>query len=180
MTEELVNIPKNIARASPYIIYLSGLSSSVVTGKSIGAVFSLSAIIFGDGLNYVLKKIFKSIGPNNKSWMRPSIPPDGTGIFPSYSPSKTITWGMPSGHSQIVSYSAAFWILYLWKNSHAPTWWSVMGTGIISIISALIMYSRIATGCHNLQQVIVGSIFGSTFGIGSYYFLANKYPSLFN
>jgi len=180
MSEQITTVPRNIARSSPYTIYLSGLLVSIVTGKPLGAIFSLCAIIFGDGLNFILKFIFKKIGPNKTSWMRPSPPSDGCGIFSTCNAQGSHTWGMPSGHSQIISFAASFWILYLWRKSRTSLAWSIIGTIIISILAILIMYSRIAEGCHNLEQILVGSLFGTILGASCYFILERNKPQLFD
>lgn len=180
MSEEIWSIPRNLARSSPYTIYSAGFLTSLVTGRPLGAIFSVSAIVLGDGCNFVLKKIFKSIDPSRKSWMRPSPPSDGCGIYPICSTLNTPTWGMPSGHSQIISFSSIFWSLYLWRKSGLSFQSCLIRTTLLTIISCLIMYSRISCGCHNLQQVLVGSGVGSLLGSGFYFILERCTPELFN
>lgn len=172
------SILRNIARSSPYTIYLSGILVSLITGKPLAAIFTLSALIFGEGLNFILKHLFKAIGPNKTTWQRPSPPSDGCGIYPVCGETQT-TWGMPSGHAQVISFSAIFWILYMWRKGHASTIWTLTGTSLIIIIATLIMYSRILEGCHTLQQVIAGGIFGFVMGILCYFTLESYRPQWF-
>src|SRR5439155_14101119 len=122
----------------------------------------------------------KKIGPNKVSWMRPSPPTDGCGIFPLCTEEGSKTWGMPSGHSQIISFASTFWILYLWRKGNSTILWAITATIIISILAALIMYSRIAEGCHNLEQVLVGCLFGSILGTSCYFILERNKPELFD
>jgi membrane-associated phospholipid phosphatase len=180
MSEQIGTVVRNLARSSPSTIYISGLLVSIVTGKSLGVVFSLCALIFGGGLNFLLKMIFKMIGPEKISWMRPAPPSEGCGIFPVCTRQESITWGMPSGHSQIISFAAIFWILYLWRKAHTSRLWALTGTLIIMLVTALIMYSRILEGCHNLEQVLVGMLFGSILGGSCYFILERNKPELFD
>lgn len=54
-------VAKNIITSSPYSIYLAGLYASIVTGDSMYALFTLSAIIMGDGFNAIEKKTEPSV-----------------------------------------------------------------------------------------------------------------------
>ncbi len=90
-------------------------------------------------------------------------------------------FGMPSGHSQTAWFIFIFMVLYLndiiqkkkqnsstSKNTYYNLW---LAFGIILglIISIYISYSRVAVGCHTIQQVILGGILGMIFGTISYF-----------
>jgi len=187
-------IAKNIITSSPYSIYLAGLYASIVTGDSMYTLFTLSAIIMGDGFNAIEKKIFKKfMGSDSVLGKRPFSCGNndiqdsvctGCGIFPT-SGMESHIWGMPSGHAQITSLAATFWSIYVWSlyiqekdpqkkekaYSHAITAISIMW-----ILSLIVWTQRVSSGCHSVPQICMGIIFGIIFGFVSYYIctLLNK------
>ncbi|AYV78027.1 MAG: dolichyldiphosphatase [Edafosvirus sp.] len=181
MSEQLVSIPGNLAKSLPYTIYSAGYLSSIVTGNPLGAVFSTSAIIFGDVLNGVLKKSIKSVAPDVEMFKRPSPPAEGCGIYSqcNISADHKPTYGMPSGHSMIICFSAIFWILYIQKYSGMSKGWKLFSTILLLTIAILVMISRIVIGCHNFLQVIVGAMIGILLGWVVFVVLENVWPSLF-
>jgi membrane-associated phospholipid phosphatase len=91
-------------------------------------------------------------------------------------------FGMPSGHSQTAWFVFIYVILYLndiikeKKNATDSdnkkiyyTLWLVVAILIGLIISGYITYSRVAIGCHTIQQVTIGGILGLIFGTASYF-----------
>ena len=168
MTEQLKSIPRNLFRASPYIVYSSALLSSVITGNMIGVYFTVLCMVFGDVLNFALKEAFKAYDPYNLQWKRPNPPTDGCGIFGTCNTTDS-TWGMPSGHAQIISFALAFWLLYLWSSSSISKTTKYISSAILIVLALLIMRSRLVEGCHNILQVTTGSIIGLFFGMLSYY-----------
>ena len=67
------SIGKNIITSSPYTIYQAGILASIVTGDPKYVVFSLFAMIMGDGFNALEKKIAKKImGEDSSIGKRPS------------------------------------------------------------------------------------------------------------
>lgn len=83
-----------------------------------------------------------------------------------------LNWGMPSGHSQIITLTAIFWILYLFNSNFK---YKNIGILILFISIIIISYSRIYFNYHNLFQVIIGNIIGFIFGIIGYYLYKNIY-----
>ena len=91
-------------------------------------------------------------------------------------------FGMPSGHAQTAWFIFIFVVLYLNdiinnKKKTAQTntkeiyykLWLAFSIIIGLVISFYISYSRVANGCHTIQQVILGSIIGLVFGTASYF-----------
>ncbi len=180
MLKSLINVSQNLAKSSPYVIYVCGFLVSLISGNPLGIIFSFFSIIFAGALNFILKIFFSKIAPYKLSWMRPNPPIEGCQIFPIMIGPDLSSWGMPSGHSQIISFATSFWILYLWRKSKTKSIWIMINTFIMIGLSALIMYSRIIGGCHNLEQIIIGCIFGVIVGISCYFILEKNKPDLFN
>ena len=160
----------------------------------------LNYCIFGNFLNKIEKKIFKSIqGKDNIIGKRPN--PLGTKFLKNkydkcsipinlknplklklvnknyFKNKKHIpSWGFPSGHAQETSFFSTFLTIYLininnrYKNIIIPLLW---------IINILVIYQRVYAGCHTILQVIVGDIFGITYGVISYYICYKLYPNKF-
>ena len=81
---------------------------------------------------------------------------------------KATTYGMPSGHSQMATLTATFWVLYLYKK-HGFTAYNIFSMGLVILICLGILYSRWHLKCHTIQQIIFGSISGILFGIAGFY-----------
>lgn len=178
----------NLLVTMPYIIYVSSFFSGIVTNNYEILYFTLYVIIFGDGLNAITKKLLKKskLIPNNLG-LRPSGCGGnksgnmcrGCGIFPSFKDSVgSRTFGFPSGHAQITSLAATFWIIYLLKKNKKNAHNINRHNHYVSILLIIVVYllvcrQRIKSKCHNLFQIIGGSIYGSILGIAGYY-LCNK------
>jgi membrane-associated phospholipid phosphatase len=177
-------IGKNLMTSFPYTIYMSSLLAWIVSGEEKYGFFMLIAIVFGDVFNVIEKKISKKImSSNSKIGMRPSGCGNlykkkctGCGIYQSNGISNT--WGMPSGHAQITSLSATYWIMYVWllyKNEKEPENKSrlktkaIISTIIMVLIVIIVCVQRVYSGCHTVLQVIVGSVIGVILGVFGYY-----------
>lgn len=78
------------------------------------------------------------------------------------------TYGMPSGHSQIIGFIIGFWIFYIIDKYNQYSLKNKIGFLIILLLLIYICISRILIGCHTINQVIVGYIIGLLFGISCY------------
>jgi membrane-associated phospholipid phosphatase len=166
MTESIADIPRNIFRSSPYMIYGAGLLSSLISSNPIGAQFSVLSILFSDVLNHCLKKLLAEHYPDNEDLKRPNPPPDGCGIFGNCT-TKDNSVGIVSGHAQAIGFAVVFWLMYIWavnKNTNQ----SIMITITIIIIALVILRSRITEGCHTVKQLIYGFSLGSVLGYMCY------------
>lgn len=176
--DQIINFPKNFTRSLPYVIYASSLLNSLITGHQLGIMFTLSGLI-SDGINILLKLLFNFIDPTKEKWMRPAPPADGCGIFPVFNTNQSKAGGMPSGHAQMVTFAALFWLLYIWRHGLTTSVRTLLSTVIIIGLATLTMYSRISEGCHTFEQVLVGGILGGILGTGSFFLLENNQPQLF-
>ena len=116
--------------------------------------------------NHILKTyLFKPIMGNK------TFPIIGRGLRPAgaknckfYSDdSVSKSYGMPSGHAQSIS----FFVMHELMNND-----DINYKIILTLVSIYMIYSRVKLGCHTIQQVIIGSLFGVCF-----YFIYNRVAS---
>ena len=170
-------------------IYQSGVLASLVSLDSKYAVFYILALIFGDGFNFVAKKYSRELCGDIPLCNRPLFL-DGTGsigdcgVFPKHhflddlNKLKTQSFGMPSGHSQLVALTATFWTLYqvglLKKETdNSKKNKLIFSIVIIWLLALLVMYHRKYTRCHNIEQICIGGILGILFGFLAYLVAGN-------
>lgn len=164
----------NLARSSPYTVYMSALLSTLITSNPLGITY-MGLSFLSDIINQIIKLTFQYYDADNILWARPNPPKFGCGLFPYCSSSKKITdIGMPSGHSQMISFALSFWLMYIWQSKNICKLWKIFVSIFFSIISILIMYSRFYEGCHTKLQILIGSVIGLSLGILSN-FIINKY-----
>ena len=178
----------NLLVTMPYVIYVSSFLSGIVANNYEILYFTLYVMIFGDGLNAITKKLLKKsklipdklgLRPSGCGGKKVGNMCRGCGIFPSFKDSVgSRTFGFPSGHAQITSLAATFWIIYLLKknkntrNQHTHNvnrhnhYVSIL---LIIIVYLLVCRQRIKSKCHNLFQIVGGSIYGCILGIAGYY-----------
>jgi len=185
MADTVNTLIENMALTSPYVIYMSGLLVSLVTSDSMPLVFVILAAIFGDGLNQVFARVFQLVDPKNGDWMVLNPPDRGCGVFPSYPPKVTQRgevppeWGMPSSYSQLIGFSAFFWIMYIWRHSATEIQWKLLNTLMLLVLSILFIYARMMVGCSNSIQSLVGFSIGAVLAIIVYSIMAKMRPKLF-
>lgn len=75
--------------------------------------------------------------------------------------------GMPSNHSQFISYFILFYIVQIiWVNSkYFDSLLKVFYTSLLILMGLIVCYSRYYLNYHTLEQVVVGACIGSLFGI---------------
>jgi membrane-associated phospholipid phosphatase len=171
---KLFNLFISILRASPSILFVIGLILFIITRMDIYLmlliVFTVSEIINTIMKYYIFKPIMK-----NKYWpilgygTRPPNSKNSAQFGNINTPPYKGSYGMPSGHSQIMITVATFFIMTLF-NYHSNIIPSILYfiTFIVILFSLSVLWSRIYLNCHTIQQVILGSIFG--FIIGYYGF----------
>ena len=179
----------NLASASPMTIYQTCILGSLISLDPKYVIFSLLALIFGDGFNFIEKKFSKKLCGDVPICNRPLFL-DGTGsvetcgVFQKYhllnslDKLKTHSFGMPSGHSQLVALTATFWSLYQIghlkqetnKNKRNMLISSIV---IICVLALLVMYQRYYTRCHNIEQIVIGASLGILFGFLAYIIASN-------
>lgn len=139
-------------------------------------------LIFGFFGNVLLKNISKFLFPNCKLFKRPNPPSFGCGAFRNCN-NPVVTWGMPSGHTQIAVMTSVFWILYILDNNPNLDIWNIFTIFKFIILAIIISISRVYLGCHNWIQVFTGAFIGIILGIFIYKlakYLDKKYNSKIN
>ena len=183
----------NIAQMYPAILTGSDVLGSLITLNPLGLINLVINLTFGELLNRYLKTFSRWLGPKFKLFMRPDPPSTGCGTLPICHMKKEHVldtvhgWGMPSGHSQIATIAAVFWIMYLLDTRSSTLLEGVKGAsalrytsiGVMTIITMAVMYSRIFIGCHNGAQIAVGGIIGTILAAGSYYLCKYLFKKIF-
>tara|TARA_Y100001970_G_scaffold290880_1_gene426092 strand:- start:1829 stop:2356 length:528 start_codon:yes stop_codon:yes gene_type:complete len=154
-----------IARGYPIILIIIVLGHFIGT-KNPESLYLLVWLFFVEQLNKVLKLGLKHI------FGKKEIPILGKGERPQEAKDcgciannkKPTSYGMPSGHSHTAAFFSVYSILVI--NSHPIS--EGIKTSLAIILTALafwIMYSRTIFKCHTVQQVLMGGILGSIFGV---------------
>lgn len=160
-----------ILRISPLTIYQITFSSIIITGELKYLIFALGMIIC-ELSNQLLKRVFKKKRPSSKGLVNGKC--TGCGVIPRYN-KESNTYGMPSGHAQLVGYVTMFWTLYLMKKGlfnperYFP---AIITIFILWTFSILVCWSRINNQCHSFKQVTTGFSIGSI--IGYFFFSFNS------
>lgn len=157
----------NICMATPIILFLYFIINYIFENDKLSGYFLfvlfLSFYIIGFLKNICEYIMTDKSYPYLGSGMRPPGAKN-TGNFVDCNNNTSDTYGMPSGHSLLIMMTTIFWSLYFNKKKQYHK------SILLMIIASIIMYSRILLGCHTVQQVIIGGIFGCIIGI-----IADKY-----
>jgi membrane-associated phospholipid phosphatase len=166
-----------LAQISPWIIGILGVFGSLITQNSLGIIFSVLCLCFGGIVPVSIKKLLKKYDSDDPRWQRPNPPPSGCGTIPSCAEERpdpnekpdAPSSGMPSGHSQVAGFAAAFWLLYVWKKAMVSKNVKIVDSILLVAFVVFVMWSRLHVGCHTLLQATTGTLLGTLFGIGSFY-----------
>ena len=152
----------NIISVFPLIFYISQLF--IIISKSIKKLDVTNNVKYFFGLvssSYVAQAL-KYLTPYPKWTYKYTMRPDGAkdcdylscgGLVKHDSP------GMPSGHMTTTGYFVVYNILYIIKHNYNKS------LIIANIILLIIMgWARITKKCHNLIQVVCGTVLGSLMG----------------
>ena len=167
-------LPDDLNRMFPIIMLIVNI---ILTISFNLPIYNIINFYFNYKINHILKNnVFKHFMKNNK------LPILGYGIRPkgasdcgnfraslfnsSIKPKLSTSYGFPSGHSQ----TAGFFIAFIFNN-FSNNYNILLPSLIYSLYSA---YSRVILGCHTIEQVI----FGYIFGIIAYYLLEFIYLNL--
>lgn len=165
-------------RATPVLIPFAGVVMMLLSPSVMAGGFTIGALV-SSPLNALLKMLFKwlhyQINGSYKGTiflgqgMRPAGA-KGTGVFLQHPLTKSTTWGMPSGHSQLAWYVVGFLVgyLFIWRPYQFTITHKIVGT-IVTILAALIIsFSRVwVDGAHTLAQVVVGGLIGFVLGLAT-------------
>lgn len=142
------------------------------TGNIFFAYLAGCTFIFGEILNRYLKLFFSILFENNNWALRPN-PNSYCSNFLFSFPESEFNFGFPSGHCQNIGVFSGLIICYFLNNTDN-------GIKSLSILlfSFYVGWSRIHLECHNLVQVIFGTIIGFFLGVklwNFYVFLNNSF-----
>ncbi|KAF9195497.1 hypothetical protein BGZ51_000073 [Haplosporangium sp. Z 767] len=131
-----------------------GYIAVLLTTRDLTVVIMLAGQLLNECINHVLKRLVKQARPTEYL---------GDG------------YGMPSSHSQFMSYFATYMVILMYRMGASSGAVSPhVVTTIVLIWSILVIYSRVHLYYHTWQQVVAGTICGCAFAIG-YYFFVNSF-----
>lgn len=127
-------------------------TSWFLLSREIEPVIVVGGHLVGEIINKVVKKLIKQ--------PRPDFHKDfGLG-------SHSLTYGMPSAHSQFMGFFAAYFIcVFLFKMDHFTYAQKLTGICILLGAGVLVAFSRVYLLYHTAQQVMVGVMFGALLGL---------------
>ena len=178
----LYNYIIDICNYIPSIILVSSISFGVIFNNIRGFIF------FGLGIccsiiniflkTFIFKPIYYKYGNRNIPLLGRGDRPTGhpkLDMFENYY-KHSVSFGMPSGHSQLICFFSSFWILQIiysktrckYVNYNKLTLRDNISIVYLTLISVLVMYSRYLRRFHTIQQVILGGIIGCGLGILSF------------
>lgn len=149
----------DMARFSPDIIFYSTLILSILTQKKLFIVLFILHN-FSEVSNRLFKLLAKKIMKNK------TYPIIGNGNRPKY---KYHSYGMPSGHSQMIAAFSTFLILVVYNHKKIRVYEKLSCYLFLSLLTIFVMYERIYDKFHTVQHTIVGFIIGALFGRCAYY-----------
>jgi membrane-associated phospholipid phosphatase len=127
------------------------LTTGLLFNQTIDLTVYYIGLLFNQLLNRLLKPVFKGARPSNPIKFLAS----------EHFTKNSITYGMPSGHSQSVFYSLTY--LYFALGKFYP-WLCFAGViGIATIIERLVHHN------HTILQLLAGAVLGSLFGYSVFY-----------
>ena len=179
-----------LSRTSPVLI-LAFAFINCILNPSYNAFYLLIILLILFPINWIIKHLI--VQPIYNLLKKDTLPILGRGKRPHGATSCTFilddipstSFGMPSGHSQLIWTFGTYILCKLidkWhKTTTSPdTTTQMQALGYIWVISTSILllslmiyvsYSRVyIEGCHTIQQVIVGGILGAITGFIMYYF----------
>lgn len=163
----------SIIRASPFIYFAYGLLN-IITEPRFSSLFFTIAYGGNFIMNMILKVLSKGIyNAIATDYIFPfgqgSRPKGATncGTFAFVSNPDALSFGMPSGHSQLAWFFSTYFILKIWQNIFTEDTYDIYNNLfnpriiILLLIAILVSYSRVKVeGCHTWGQVITGGVIG--------------------
>jgi membrane-associated phospholipid phosphatase len=138
------------------------------------SVFLLFGVFLCEYLNIILKnKLFIPLGEKYGTSIENQRylgilgrigRPDGAcncGVFRNGHINKSISSGMPSGHSQLAWFIYGFLINLLFDINHK---YKNIFLALGGLFSAFLSYSRVLVNCHTIEQITLGSFIGFVLG----------------
>lgn len=158
-------------RATPFIYFFYIAMNAFMTTnyETLYFVFSYCCVFICNGiLKVISKSVYNYLDVDYIFPFGQGSRPNGctnSGTFLKVSDPTAISFGMPSGHSQLAWFFSTYLILTLIENNNNLSNKSkYKNFKIIALVmlATLVSYSRVyIEGCHTLGQVIVGGVLGA-------------------
>jgi len=184
-----------LSRISPILLVIITLLNCIVNpGYHSFYLFIIMIALFP--INWIIKHLI--VKPIYNFLKTENLPILGIGKRPKGATScqnildenHYFSYGMPSGHSQLIWTFGTYIICKIIENcintskhNNPPTIlgyiWLVLSCCIVLISMIYVSYSRVyIEGCHTIQQVVVGGLLGITTGFIVFYFEDNIVNSI--
>ena len=161
--EELISI----AKVSPLLMFATTIMGYMLTYEKT-FLFLLLGFSGNTLINYTIKHaIMKPLMGNKKYPIIGQGPrPKGAkacGLFESSKITDIKSFGMPSGHAQMAGFFTAYSMSKLGEDEVSIPFYTTVGV-ILGSSLIFIMYSRVYSKCHTIQQTLAGAIIGLVLG----------------
>jgi membrane-associated phospholipid phosphatase len=161
-------------RSTPYMFFAYGLLNLIINPNYINILFviaySISFIINGI-LKYSTKQLYSYLDTDYIYPFGQGSRPTGAtncGTFLKVSNPNAISFGMPSGHSQLAWFFTTYYILHIINNKLQyinNNKYKYLSSLLLVILAVIVSYSRVYIDkCHTIGQVIIGGIIGIILG----------------
>jgi len=139
---------------TPFFVFNSFVTL-VVFKRELDTIFFITGQLLNEVLNVILKNIIRQ--------QRPDEHQTPTSTVPLHRPN---TYGMPSQHSQFMSFFTTFSILFiLLKMKHKPFYFRYPLVFALTMSVIAVVYSRVYLLYHTWAQVLVGLLVGCLWGL---------------
>ena len=168
---------KGIARSINSIIIFSSITGGILSDSFQIFFLGLLCIFSELFVNFEKEYIFKYLYKNNlipKFFGRGKRPIDAINcsqfIDETNFNKPSTSFGMPSGHSQLIMASCVYLIQYVLEHQKNPAK-RKLSISMLLFLAISFMYSRIHFNCHTIQQVLFGGSMGGFLGYFGYKFM---------
>lgn len=177
MFQELIHIAVKIPFTAPLLFMLLFLLTLDVQYIIVFTLI-IAHLIFNPILKIIMKSIYQLFKTDTLPILGLGYRPKGKAVCSLFgtSPSEKKTFGMPSGHSEIIWSIIGYYLIYYYnrdKDSKNFLMIYILKALILCMIGLFVSLSRVYIGCHTIRQVLVGGIIGAGSGIGVYYMYPN-------
>ena len=163
-----------VLRAAPLLSTGAALLAAMVlgpTGAGAVALATGACGALGDATAHLLKilvfgPMYQKLGRETLPILgRGSRPPGATrcGLWPLSRSQPKPSFGMPSGHA---THALAMFTFALALRPRNPSWFWRAALAALGLLAVVIPISRVALGCHTVQQAVLGAVLGTAVGLG--------------
>ncbi|KAI9144273.1 dolichyl pyrophosphate phosphatase 1 [Paraphysoderma sedebokerense] len=124
----------------------------IISRREVACIWMFAGQLLNEVVNFILKRVIKEKRPHDHL---------GKG------------YGMPSSHSQYMTYFTVFLILYLSYRIKLNSIYKLGISAVAVVTCLLVMYSRIHLQYHTPLQVLAGASLGCVFGL--FWYMIGEY-----